>query len=69
MCTAICSYDEQAFHNMSEESGKKEKKKKTAVKKSLQPFPNQGMVEQAKKNGDFRPQRGYPGNAIRPWRA
>ena len=42
---AIRSYDEQAFHNMSEESGKKN----FIMMKSLWPVPSQGMVEQAKK--------------------
>ena len=40
--TAICSYDEQAFNNMSEESGKNEKT--TIVKKPLRPVPSQGKV-------------------------
>ena len=44
--TAIRSYDEQAFDNMSEES----EKKHFIVKKSLWLVPSQGMVEQAKKN-------------------
>ena len=42
------------------------------VKKSLQPLPSEGMVEEAKKkkHGGFRPQRGYPGYALRPpWTA
>ena len=58
MYTVIRSYDEQAFDN--------KVKKKPIVKKSLRPVPSQGMVEQAKKRGGFRPQRGYPGNALRP---
>ena len=45
--------------NMNEES----ENNNFIVKKSLQPVPSQGMVEQAKKYGGFRPQRGYPGNA------
>ena len=49
---AICSYDDEAFDNMSEESEEKE----TIIKKSLRPVPSQGMVEQAKKHGGFRPQ-------------
>ena len=48
---AIRSYDEQAFDNMSEES-----ENNFIVKKSLRPVPSQGMVEQAKKHGGFRPQ-------------
>ena len=64
MFPAIRSDDEQAF-NMSEESGKKS----FIVKKSLRPVPSQSMIEQAKKHGGFRPQRGYPGNALRPQRA
>ena len=64
MCLAIWSYDEQAFDNMSEEN----EKKIFIVKKSLLPVPSQGMVEQARKLGHFRPQRGYPGNASRPQR-
>ena len=44
MYTAICSYDEQAFDNMSEES----KKYNFIVRKSLWSVPSQGMVEQAK---------------------
>ena len=62
MYPAIRSYDEQAFDNMSEESGKKN----FIVQKSLRPVPSQGMVEQAKKHGGFRPQRGYPGSAFGP---
>ena len=58
MYTTIHSYDEQAFDNMSEESGKKN----FIVQKSLRPVPSQGMVGQAKKHGGFRPQRGYQGN-------
>ena len=54
----ICSYDEQAFDNMSEES-----ENNFIVKKSLRPVPSQGMVEQAKTHGGFKPQQGYPGNA------
>ena len=46
MYPAIRSYDEQAFDNMSEESGKKPN---FIVKKSLQSVPSRGMVEQAKK--------------------
>ena len=57
---AIRSYDEQAFE-MSEES----ENNNFIVKKSLQPVPSHGMIEQAKKHGSFRPQRGYPGNALR----
>ena len=62
MYPAIWSFDEQAFDNMSEES---EKNKNFIVKKSLRPVPSQIMVEQAKKHGGFRPQRGYPGDALR----
>ena len=62
MPPVICSYDEQAFDNMSVESGKKQ----LFVKKSLRPVPSQGMVEQAKKHGGFRPQQGNPGDALRP---
>ena len=64
MYTVIFSNDEEAFDDISEES-----EKKTIVKKSLRPLPSQGMVEQAKKHGGFRPQRSYPGNASRPQRA
>ena len=39
----ICRYDDQAFDDMSEESGKK-----NIVKKQLWPVPSQGIVEQAK---------------------
>ena len=45
------------------------KKKNFVVKKSLRPVPSQGMVEQAKKHGGFRPQRSYRGNALRPQRS
>ena len=62
MYATIRCYDEQAF-NMSKES---EKKKTFIVKESLRPVPSQGMVEQAKKRGSFRPQQGYPGNTLRP---
>ena len=65
MYAAIHNYDEQAFDNMSEES----EKKNFVVKKLLRPVPSQGMVEQAKQHGGFRPQRGYPGNARKPKRA
>ena len=61
MYTAIRNYDEQAFDNMSEEN----EKKTFIIKKSLRPVPSQGIVEQAKKHGDFRPQWGYRGNALR----
>ena len=64
MSTAILSFCEQAF-DMSEES---EKKKNLIIKKLLCPVPNQGMVEQAKKHGGFRPQQDYQGNALRPKR-
>ena len=50
MYTAIHSYDEQAFDNMSEES----EEKNFIVKKSLRPVPSRGLVEQAKKHGGFR---------------
>ena len=56
------SSDEQAFNNMSGES----EKKYFIVKELFWPVPSQGMVEQAKKHGGFRPQRGYPGEALRP---
>ena len=59
MYVMICSYDEQSFDNMSEESGKKN----FIANKSLRPVPSQGMVEQANKHGGFRPQRGHPGYA------
>ena len=39
MSTAIRSYDEQAFDNMSEKSGKKN----FIVKKSLRPVPSQSI--------------------------
>ena len=53
MYPAIRSYDEQAFdYNMSEES----ENNNFIIKKSLRPVPSQGMVEQAKKDGSFRPQ-------------
>ena len=56
MYTAIHSYDEQAFDNMSEESDKKN----FIVKKSFRPVPSQGMVEQATKHGSFRPPARWP---------
>ena len=56
------SYDEQTFDNMSEES----ENNNFIIKKLLRPVPNQGKVEQAKKHGSFRPQRGYQGIALRP---
>ena len=62
MYTAIRSSDEKAFDNMSEESDKTN----FLVEKSLWPVPSQGMVEQAKKHGGFRPQQGYQGYAFRP---
>ena len=63
---AIHSYDEQTFENMSEESEKNFIVKKYPL--SLCLVPSQGMVKQAKKHGGFRPQRGNPGNALRPQR-
>ena len=60
MYMAIHSNDEQAF-DMSEESGGGGGRN-LIVKKSLRPVPSQGVVEQAKKQGGFRLQRGYPGN-------
>ena len=35
------------------------------MKKSFQPVPSQGMVEQAKKHGGFRHQQGNPGCTLR----
>ena len=58
MYPAIRSYDDQAFNDMSEES-----ENNFIVEKSLQPAPSQGMVEQARKHGGFRPQQGHPGRA------
>ena len=51
MYPAICSYDEQAFDNMSEES----EKNNFIVKKLLQPVPSQGMLEQAKNMAALTP--------------
>ena len=65
MYAAIHSYDEQTF-DMSKESEKQTLSLKKNVKKSLWPVPSQGKVEQPKKHGSFRPQGGYPGNALRP---
>ena len=64
MFPAIRNYDEQAFDNMSEQS----EEKNFIVKKSLRPVPSQGMVEQAKNHGGFRPQRSYLGYVLRPHR-
>ena len=64
MYTTIRSYDEQVFDNMSEES----ENNNFIVNKSLRPIPSQGMVEQSKKYGGFRPQQGIPGNALRTQR-
>ena len=50
------------YTDMSVESGKKI----FIVNKWLRAVPIQGMVEQAKTHGGFRPQRGYRGNALRP---
>ena len=47
---------------MNEES----EEKKLIVKKSLLPGLSQDMVEQAKKYGSFRPQRGYLGYTLSP---
>ena len=57
----LCSYDEQAFNNLSEES----ENNNFIVKKSLRPVLSQDMVEQAKRHGSFRPQQGYPGNVLK----
>ena len=62
MYPEICHCDEQAFDNTSEES----ENNNFIIKKSLRPVPSQGKVEQAKKHGGVRPQRGYLGNALRP---
>ena len=51
MYPAICSYDDETFDDMSEES---EEKKTLTLKKSLRPVPSQGMVEQVKKHGGFQ---------------
>ena len=51
MYPAIHWYDDQAF-DMSEES----EKNNLIVKKPLWPVPSQGIVEQANKNGELRPQ-------------
>ena len=61
---AIRSDDEQTFVNMSEES----EKRNFIIKKSLQPVPSQGMVEQAKNRGGFKAQLGNPVYALRPQR-
>ena len=61
MYPAIRSYDEQTFDNMSEES----ENNNSIVEKSLRPVSSQGMVEEAKKHGGFRPQQGYPGKVLR----
>ena len=52
MYPAIHSYSEQAFENMSEESGEK---KTTIVKKSLWPVPSRAKIEQAKKKAASDP--------------
>ena len=61
MYPTIRSYDEQAFDNKTEES----ENRNFIVKKSLQLVRTEGMVEQAKKHGGFRSQRGYLGYAFR----
>ena len=66
MCAAIRSFDEPTFDNMSDES---EKNKNLIIKKLSRPVPSEGMVEQAKKHGGFRSQRGNLGNALRLQRA
>ena len=59
MYTAICSYDEQAFDDINEESGKKPKHfDHFIINKPLWPVPIQGIVEQAEQNGELRPQQG-----------
>ena len=55
MYPANCSYDEQAFDNMSEES-----ENNLIIRISLRPIPSQSMVEQAKKHGGFRPPARLP---------
>ena len=54
MYPAIRRNDEQTFDDMSEES----EKKNFIIKKSVWPLPSQGIVEQVKKNGEFRPHWG-----------
>ena len=56
MYPAILRYDDQAFNDMSVES-----EKKTLSLINLQPVPNQGIGEQAKKHGELRPQLGDQG--------
>ena len=56
MYAAIRRYVDEAFDNMIEES---EKILECFMdKKLLRPVPNQGIVEQAKNNGELRPKRG-----------
>ena len=57
MYPAIHNYDDQALNDVSEES----EKNKIIVKKPLWPVPSQGIFEQAKDNGELRPQRGTVG--------
>ena len=52
MYPAIRRYNDQAFDDMSEESGKKN----FIVHKLLRPVVSQGIVEEAKKNGELRSQ-------------
>ena len=54
------SYDEQEY-----EWGKW-KKTTFLLRHHCDLFPSQGMADQAQNHGGFRPQRVYPGNALRP---
>ena len=64
MYTAIHSYDEQAFDNMSEESEKNTLS--LSIRCGL--FQVETWLSRPKKHGGYTPQRGYLGYASRPQR-
>ena len=58
---AIRTDEDQAFDVMSEESERNKIHEHFIAKKQLQPAPSQGIVEQAKQNGELRPQQAERG--------
>ena len=67
MCTAIHRFVDQAFNHITEESENKHFER-FIINKPLRPVPTQGIVEQAKQNGELSPQRGNRGRLQTPTR-
>ena len=57
-CAAIRRYVDQAFYDFTEKSNNKKHFECFIMNKPLRRVPTQGIVEQAKQNGKFSPQRG-----------